>query len=360
MNNEKITTENISFPEVEKLLAETRSEQIESAKRDGKYAGLKNLPDLKDESCAAHIIPFKTQVEQKRSQSLTILQPDLHIEAIKVIDARHKAETGEILARVTELEHLNDVGRRELDGKSAPQPAKSNLKGWVLSVLNGITDMAFNSAAFEALGDSLGAAIGIATGVAVGTFVLASGLVYCMRRALAGDRKWYVFAAIIALLAIGGFWTLSDFRTQQMAANGITGASPLSFLLLNLFFFAGAVIIAALYFPKDNQAEADRNLAERFAKIKEREGEISVLKKKIEQINAAAAQERRKHLSILSYATHCMNRFRSIYLEAVATWKSTNLLSRPDRGMPASFSEVVPEPDPLQFDIPPSLNLPIT
>lgn len=357
MSNEKITTENITFPEVEKLLTETRSEQIDSAKRDGKYAGLKNLPDVKDASCAAHVVPFKTQTEQKRSQALTTLQPDLHIEAIKRIDAKHKADTEEISARKDELEHLNGVDRRELEGKTPPNQPKSNFLGWVLTALNGITDIAFNSAAFEALGDTLGQAIGIAAGVAVGTFVLAQGIVYCIRRAFAGDRKWYAFAALIALLALGGFWTLSGFRTRQMTASGIEGASPLSFMLLNLFFFAGAIIIAALYFPKDNQSVCDRNLAERFAKVKEREQEIETLKKKLIEINTTAATERRKHLAILSYTVHTMNRFRSIYMEAVATWKSTNLLSRPDRGMPVSFSETVPELDPLQFEIPPSLNL---
>lgn len=360
MSTEKVTTENITFPEVEKLLAETRSEQIDTARRDGKYAGLKNLPDLQELSCVAHLVPFKTQTEQKRSQSLTILQPDLHIEAIKRIDTKHKADTEQISANRSELEHLNEVDRRELEGKTPPEPPKSNLLGWILVMLIALSDIAFNSAAFEFMGDALGFAIGIAIGVAVATFVLSKGITYCLRRVNEGERKWYAYAGAITFIAIAGFWVLSEFRTSQMAANGHEGsASSVSFLLLNLFFFAAAIIIGLLFFPKDNQPACDRNLAQRFQKIKEREDEIERLKKKLEEINANAAVERRKHLAILSYTVHTVNRFRSIYLEAVATWKSTNLLSRPDRGMPQSFSETVPEPDPLQFDIPPSFNLPV-
>lgn len=357
MEPKTITTENITFPEVEKLHADTRSELLDSARRDGKYTGLKNIPELGDATCAAHLSPLKAQAEQKRSAALTILQPDMHISAIERIEAKLEEDTREINSRNAELGNLNDVEHRELDGKRPPEKRKSNLFGWILLAVIAITDLALNAGALEAAGDSLGYAISIAVGMAIGTFALAKGIVYCFRRAFGGDRKWFAFAGVAALVALGGFWVLSGFRSNAMAINGANGSSPIGFWVLNLFFFAAAIFISVMFFPADRQSAEDRELARRFALIKEREEEIKALKAKLDGLKEAAAEERRKHLAILSYTVHTMNRIRAIYFEAVAIWKSTNLLCRPDRSMPVSFSEPIPDLEPLQFDLPPALNL---
>lgn len=357
MSNEKITTETITVPEIEKLLVDTRTELLEAAKRDGKHTGLKNVPGATDPSCAPHLAPIKTLTEQRRSAALTNLQPDMQIAAIKRIDEKLTEKQSEINPRIEELGHLNDVDRRELDGKCVPEKCKPNTIGWVLTGFNCISDIAFNSAAFEFLGDSLGMAIGIAFGVAVATFVFAKGIVHCIRRACAGNKLWYVAAGGIALAAGAGFWVLSGFRANEMAANGVANSSQSGYFLLNLFFFTAAVLIALIFFPADSQSPEDKELERRFEKIKQREEEITQLKQQLEELRNTAAQERRNHLLLLSYTVHTVNRFRALYMEGIANWKSSNLLARADRQIPVSFSEPVIELDRLELNLPPSLDL---
>lgn len=353
-----IKTSNISFPEVEKLLTESRTELIDIAKRDGKYAGLKSLPGLKDESSAAHLAPLKAQAEQRRSAALAILQPDLHITAIERVDANLKVQQDQVNTRIEELTHHNDVDRRELDGKCPPERTRSNIPGLLLLIITGLADLAFNAGAFEALGDTLGFAIGIATGVAVATFALAKGIEYCLRRAICGERKWWFYTGGLMLVALSGFWVLSGFRSQQIAMSGVEDVSPGQFFLLNLFFFIAAIIIGMLFFTPDSKRTEERELARRFEVIRQREDEIKALKQKLEELTAKSEEDRDRHTAIVSYCIHIINRFRALYFEAVALWKSTNLLSRPDHSIPSSFSEPVADLDPLQFDIPPSPQYP--
>ena len=357
MHNEKITTETITVPEVEQLLAETRTELIETAKRDGKFAGLKNIPAPPDASCSAHLATLKTYAEQKRSAALSLLQPDIHIAAIERIDAKYKEQGTQTASQIEEREHLNSIDKRELEGKRSPAPKKSNLFGWALTVVLCLSDLAFNSAAFEFLGDSLIYAVGIALGVAAATFVLSKGVIHTLSVAVHKDKRWYAPSALIALAALCGFWVLSGFRSSVMAANGAVGTSQGGFFLLNLFFFIASTVTGMLFFPADSESHEEREYARRIALIEKRDAEIKELKHALEALGREADADRRKHLQLLSYTVHTVNRFRAIHFEAVAMWKSTNLLSRPDRAMPASFSQVVPDLDLLEFNLPPTLNL---
>ena len=359
MDTQKAKTESLSMPEVETLLTTTRAELLDTAKRDGKYTGLKNTPSLMDKSCIAHLAPLKGYAEERRAMALTLLQPELHNAAIVRIEEQCKQESAQIRERIQELTHLNAVDAREMRHTQGTVEAKTSLLGWVLVVLIGLSDLAFNAGAFEALGDSLLFAIGIAFGVAIATFAFAKGIAYYLRGAFTKDRKSIVITACLAFFALAGFWVLSEFRLRQMAAQG-TGqsGSALSYFFLNLFFFVAAIVVALRYFPDEQKQKEYSEQDQRLTLIREREKEIATLKEKLSKQRDLAEESCRTHRALLSYAAHVMHRFAAVYKESVAIWKSTNLLSRPDQSMPISFSAPVESLDPVPFVLLPTTTTP--
>lgn len=348
----KITTPTITFPDVEKRLVTLRAELLETAKRDGRYYGIKNRPAKDEPTCQPYYSPIKTGAEQGRADVLGILQPSVHVNALQSIDEKLKLQEVDANQRIEELQHLNDVERRELEGKNRPQKPKPNILGWILTAAVNICDVVFNARAFEALGDSLLYSLGMGLGVAAAAYALSKGVIRFLERAKTEGRKFYYAAAGVFLAAAGGFWVLSEFRAHMMAEEGIDSSfSPTAFLFLNLFFFVASIVIGAVFFPPKNQVESDCELAERFEKIEAREKEIQGIKDNLSLARDTADKERKEHEGVLNYTRHVLDRISAIFLEAVATFKSHDMLSRPDRSVPDSFTEAVPDLDGMQFDV---------
>jgi hypothetical protein len=357
METTKITTPNVSFPEAEKNLIALRTDLLEIAKRDGKYYGLKNLPALDDASLMPYYGNIKTRSEHGRSDILTVTQPDMHISAIQTLDADTKTKTDELSADIDRLAHENDVDKRELEGKTRPEKCKPNYLSTILSIVVNLADLVFNAMAFEFLGEGLAVSIAIGLGVSAAMYVLSNAIVYFVRRAVHESKKFYLAAAGCFFAACGAFWVFSNFRAQMMAESDVS-ISPQIFFLLNMFFFVASIVIPIIFFQPKNESEAQKELSRRFDLIDERKAEIKQKKAELDAINKTAKEEREKHLAILSYVTHTMNRITSMYYEAVASFKSQILLTRQDRKVPQCFSEPIADLSGVDFKLPPSLNLP--
>ncbi len=356
----KIPTSNIHFPEVEELLESSRKELLENAKRDAKFYGLKNRPSLDEPSSAHFIAPIKTQCEAIRSNVLGILQPDRYVTAIQTLETNTKAKTAELIAEIKTLEHENDVDLRELAGKTPPEKPFPNYLGIALTIAIILADLVFNAMAFEFLGHGLAVSIGIGLGVAAAMYVLSKGILYFMERGASEDMKYYFAAAGCFIVSCGAFWVFSDFRAKMATEVGVDALPPMIFFLLNVFFFTASIIIPVLFFPQKKQVDSDKELAGRFTIVQQRKEEINQKKAQIETLAKTTDEEKSKHMAVLSYTAHTMHRITSTYHEAVAYFKGQNLLSRQDRSTPASFSEAIPDLTGIQFNLPPSLNLPST
>lgn len=352
----KVTTPNINFPEVEKNLAALRADLLDIARRDGKYFGLKDLPAYDAASLMPYYGNIKTRSEHGRSDVLTITQPDMHIAAIQTLDVDTKVKTDGLNTDIDRITHENDVDKRELEGKTRPEKCKPKYFETILSIAVNLADLVFNAMAFEFLGEGLGVSIAIGLGVSAAMYALSNAIVYFMRRAAHEGRKFYLAAAGCFLAACGAFWVFSNFRAQMMAESDVS-ISPQIFFLLNVFFFAASIVIPII-FSSNTQTNADKELSRRFDLIDERKEEIKRKKAELEEITKAAKEEREKHLAILSYVAHTMSRITTMYLEAVASFKSQILLTRQDRKVPQSFAEPIAELAGVDFKLPPSLNLP--
>ncbi len=355
----KVTTPNINFPEAEKNLVALRADLLDIARRDGKYYGLKGLPATDASSLVPYYGNIKTRSEHGRSAVLTITQPDMHIAAIQVIDANTKSKTQETAADTDRLKHENDVDMRELDGKTPPEKRKPNYLPALLSITVNLADLIFNAMSFEFLGHGLLISIGIGLGISAAIYALAKGVVYFVRRAQSDGVKHYVAAAGCFLVACSAFWVISDFRAKMMTDPEIS-ITPLLFFLINIFFFVAAIVIPIIFFRPTDESDSEKQLARRFQIIEERKEEIKRKKAELEAFLKNANEEREKHLAILSYVAHTMNRITTMYLEAVASFKSQILLTRQDRAMPVCFTEPIADLSGVDFKLPPTLNLPTT
>ena len=353
-----ISTPNINFPEAEKLLTALRIDLLEIARRDGKYYGLKNLPALDAPSLVPYYGNIKTRAEHGRSDVLTITQPDMHISAIQVLDANTKAKTTEITADIDRLKHENDVDMLQLEGKTPPPKKQGkNYLAVILAAAVNIADLIFNAMAFEFLGHGLLVSVGIGLGVSAAMYVLSNAIVYFLRRAQSEGKKFYLAAAGCFLAACGAFWVFSDFRAKMMSESDVS-ISPQLFFLLNIFFFVASIVIPIIFFKPRKESDNEQELARRFASVEERKEEIKRKKTELDALNKAAKEEREKHLAILSYVAHTMNRITTMYYEAVASFKSQILLTRQDRSVPGCFSEPIADLSGVDFKLPPSLHLP--
>lgn len=351
-------TKNIHFPEVEKILDSSRRELLENAKRDAKYYGLKNRPPLNEPSCLQYVAPIKTQCEKIRADVLTIIQPDRYITAIQTLEANTKTKAAEITADIERLEHENDVDMRDLEGKTPPEKRKPNYLGIALTIAVNLADLVINALSFEFLGHGLFVSVFIGITVAGALFALATAIVRFMRRAATDGWKYYLAAAGCFAVTCGAFWVFSDFRTRMMTESGTEGLTPAVFFLLNIFFFVASIVIPIVFFPAKKDVDSDKQLAARFSIIEKRKEEIKQKKSQLEALVKTADEEKARHIAILSYTAHTMNRIASMYQEAVAYFKGQNLLSRQDRSVPVSFSEPLSDLSGIQFNLPPSLNLP--
>ena len=354
----KINTPNISFPEVEKNLVALRADLQDIAKRDGKYYGLKKIPAFDAASLVPYYGNIKTRAEHGQSDLMAITQPDMHTAAIQEIDSTTEAKTSELKKDVEQLKHENDIDAREVDGKARPEKRRSYNLALILAILINLADLTFNTMSFEFLGEGLGVSIAIGLGVAAAMYVLSKGIVHFLRRAQKEGKKFYIAATGCFIAACGAFWVFSDFRTKMMAESEVS-ITPMLFFLLNIFFFAASIVIPII-FSSTAETEAEKELCRRFDQIEERKKEIARKKNEIEAINKAAKEEREKHLAILSYVAHTMNRIKTMYYEAVATFKSQILLTRQDGVMPNCFTEPIAELSAIDVKLPPSLNLPKT
>lgn len=350
-------TKNIHFPEVEKLLDSSRKELLENAKRDAKYYGLKNRPPLDAPSCVQYTASIKSQCEKIRADALAIIQPDRYITAIQNIDANTKAKAAELTADIERLEHENDVDERELQGKTPPEKRKPNYLGNALTIAVNLVDVIFNSMIFEYLGHGLIYSIFFGLGVASALYILSKGIVLFMRRAATDGIKYYLAAAGCFIITTAAFWEFSNSRSIVTADSAVS-FSPAFFFILNMLFFISSILIPILFFPAKKDVDGDRELSGRFDVVKKRKEEIKQKKAELESLVKAADEEKAKHMAVLSYTAHTMNRIAAMYHEAVAYFKGQNLLSRQDRSIPISFSETIPDLSGIQFNLPPSLNLP--
>lgn len=339
------TTYGHTYPELEKRILEKDGELKAKAVKEGKFLGMQNRPGISDR-LEPYLGFIKSGYDDLRAQIVQFIQPDMHAAKMKTDGIAFEQKQAEVAVQIARLTHENNVAEHELGGK-VPVKKKSNWHGRLVLAICYLGELVFNAWSFEFMGDSLLFSIVIAAGITMGMYLFARGILYCLTRAANGDRKMYAAAVGLAIPALALIMVLSSWRADMLGATGEVSISPFVFAAVNLFLFIGSMLASYFFFPKEEQAQADRDLQAKHDAINERKTKITELVAEKDRLESQAREQALHHQQVISLANHAAERINTLYHETAEAFKSTLLLHRDDKQTPQCFCEPLPELKPI-------------
>lgn len=333
------TTYGHTYPELEKRILEKDSELKAKAIKEGKFLGMQNRPGISDR-LEPYLGFIKSGYDDLRAQILQFIQPDVHTAKMRTDGIALEQKQAELAVQITRLTHENNVAEHELGGK-VPVAKKSNWRGQLALAICYLGELVFNAWSFEFMGDSLLFSLVIAAGITMGMYLFARGILYCLARG-AADRKMYAAAIALAIPALLLIMVLSSWRSKMLGATSDVSVSPFVFAAVNLFLFIGSMLASYFFFPKQEEAQADRELRTKYDAIQERKAKIQELSAEKDRLEAEAREQALHHQQVISLANHAAERINTLYHETAEAFKATLLMHRDDRQTPECFCEPLP------------------
>lgn len=330
-----------TYPELEKRILEKDAELKAKAIKEGKFLGMQNRPGISDR-LEPYLGFIRSGYDDLRAQVLQLIQPDMHATKMKTNGIALEQKQAELSVQIARLSHENTVAKHELDGKVPTKKKASNWTGRAVLAICYLGELVFNAWSFEFMGDSLLFSIVIAAGITTGMYLFARGIMYCLERAQTEGRKMYLAAAALSIPALALIMVLSSWRANMLNSTGDVSVSPMVFGAVNLFLFVGSMLASYFFFPKQEEASADRVLRAKYNAILEREEKIKELSKEKEKLEAEARDQALHHQQIISLANHAAERINTLYHETAEAFKSSLLAHRDDKQTPACFCEPLP------------------
>lgn len=335
-----------SYPELEKRILEKDAELKAKAIKEGKFLGMQNRPGISDRM-EPYLGFIRSGYDDLRAQVLQLIQPDMHATKMKTNGIALEQKQAEISVQIARLTHENAIAKHELDGKVPAKKKASNWKGRVVLAISYLGELVFNAWSFEFMGDSLLFSIVIAAGITMGMYLFARGIMYCLERAQTMGRKMYLAAIGLAIPALALIMVLSSWRANMLNSTGDASVSPIVFAAVNLFLFIGSMLASYFFFPKQEDANADRELRIKYDAILGREEKIKMLSGEKDTLETEARDQALHHQQIISLADHAAKRIDTLYHETAESFKSSLLAHRDDRQTPACFCDPLPALKPI-------------
>ncbi len=335
-----------TYPELEKRILEKDAELKSKAIKEAKFLGMQNRPGVMDK-LEPYIGFIKSGYEDLRAQVLQLIQPDMHDAKMRTNGTALEHKQTEIGSNIARLTHENTIAKHELDGKVPDMRHTSNWKGVVILALIYLGELVFNAWSFEFMGDSLLFSLFIAASITAGMYLFSRGIMYLIARAQNEGRKFYLGVAALAIPALALIAVLSSWRATMLGSTGETSVHPGIFAVVNLFLFIGSMLASYFFFPKKEEAQADRALRAKYEAILEREDKITGLKTEKDKLEDQAREQALHHQQIISLANHATARIATLYNETAEAFKSTLLAHRDDKLTPDCFCDPVPPLTPL-------------
>jgi hypothetical protein len=330
-------------PALEKLILAKDSELKELAQKNARHLASRNLPAKDENDLSPYTNDLRSGYSALGAEMLAKLQPETHFPEAKM-DADYLREKDRQIA--DEIKRKDDLNRNALFelGSFNPKGLLSRIRFAVfMTAIIGLGEILFNTKAFEITGENLLFAFLLSVSISVAVFAFAHFMSFKYKEAETKlkRRRVAIFTLIAATLL---FTSLAVFRSRYLATHDIH-VNPVYFVIINLFFFLVSALLSIYTLPTWAEIKGNFARIKLFQSIEHRNKEIELLKTEKESIKVLVLENTKHRLRISFYANYSAERIRKMYHEALATFKSTNLIFRTDKCVPECYSHPVIEPE---------------
>ncbi len=315
----------------------------EMARRKAKHFAARNQPAPIGDVLSHYTDEFKAGCEQRYAEVCLLLLPASNFPDAK-IDHDHFKEKENALnqqIKTKENENLNDHHElSEFDPKGFSN--RITIAG-ILTFIILLGEILFNAKAFQVTGENFLFALVISISTSVGVFLFAHMAPFLYKEAKTVIKRRVIIFSSLAL-ALVLFTALAIFRSTYLETNNVH-IKPIYFVVINLFFFIVSALLSYFVLPAWHELKEHSIHLKQHKKVLVREKEIKQLKDAKEELQSNHVLLTKHRVRSVYTANYVAERFRKLYWECLAIFKSTNLACREDRETPDCFSQNLPEPD---------------
>ncbi|PCI19305.1 hypothetical protein COB64_04010 [Candidatus Wolfebacteria bacterium] len=152
------------------------------------------------------------------------------------------------------------------------------------------------------------------------------------------------------------FYILGEFRVEYLSQvdefaeasgagsiNGILGISPISFMVLNLFFLSVSTLLSFFYLPNREQRQEKEAWDQLTEDVDTMERKIEKLRLEKQSIEDEFNFSQEKRASIVAYAKYTEAWIKTLYEKSIHTFQKENMLKRKDKQIPDCFEQDPPD-----------------
>ncbi|NVN95459.1 MAG: hypothetical protein HXX18_09280 [Bacteroidetes bacterium] len=336
----KVTT--FQNKEVEANFKQKEKEVMTLAQRSGKTFGGNNLPEPIGDNLVPYIGDFKTICEELVSYTDEKLQSHSHVPEFNTDKNNVMEEEGKIKEHNSEIENSLKNLKSEIESMDVEDFDKKIKFILIVSTILCLSESAFNTIAFEAVGDNLLFAIALAVPITI-LILLISHVFGTQVRKIQNPttKKLTIVGVLLAMIPI--FYVLGSLRTIVMEKEGNTGIGIITFIIINYFFFIATAILSYKYWPTKEESLQHEELKKLKAEYKKKEKELKNNHQHMTQLNVGL-NSKAIHINHISYSReYYVDKATKLYNKAVSVFIKNNIMHRSDRKIPDCCMEPYPK-----------------
>jgi hypothetical protein len=202
-----------------------------------------------------------------------------------------------------------------------------------------LSEIVFNSKAFQVIGENLLTALIMSLGASVGIIGLSClAAWYYKKTKTVQKRRWIVFGVLA--LATLVFIVLAVMRSTFLALHNIT-VSPVIFVVVNLFLFIVSCLLSYLIIPRADEQQQRKRRAQLEKAIDSRIQIMESLRVEKNKLSDIVAVRLQYHNHVSDLSKHYKQWCTDLSADLLAIFKRTNLVFRSDRCTPDCFIPVI-------------------
>jgi hypothetical protein len=336
-------------PELEKIVSDRHDELMTLARKNARHYASKNLPSPEETIIDPYVGDLRNGYYHLSSQIAKHLQPGSHFPAARMELVHLQDKDKKLTDEIRKKQNQNQSDKYEIenfDPKSLQ--SRRNFAIWFVVII-AITEIAYNTKAFQILGENMLFALVISIGISASVFLFSHLIPTWIKGAKTKLMRCLI--AIGSLLAVTGlFIALAMFRSQYLEAHG-EHVSPWYFVMINLFLFVVATLLSYKVLPTWKEFKDNSHRIRIFKDIEKRKAEIEKLNKDREDLKAELLERAKSRMQLANYAHYSTGEIRSMYRSCLGVFQSTNLLHRSDKRVPKCFTDEAKDVEIDRFEI---------